>query len=113
MFHRLHLGHEVRELAQRVGGVASGHRDVDACPPLAISSRLFCHACCAACLSRLRSSLSHVKPSPITRKVSCGKVAANSRSPVFHLPLMNCTTATRSPRPSARNTSPSAAVVLP
>ena len=35
------------------------------------------------------------------------------RSPVDHAPLMNCTTPTRKPRPSARKASPNAAVDLP
>jgi hypothetical protein len=40
-------------------------------------------AACAAARSRARSSLSHVKPWPITRNVRPGTDSANMRSPVF------------------------------
>ena len=46
--------------------------------------------------------------------VTCsGNFSSTTRSPVCHAPLTNCTTPTRKPWPSARNTMPKAAVDLP
>src|SRR3954465_9081580 len=65
-------------------------------------------------MSRARSWVSQVKPSPIARQVtSSGNRASTSRSPVPQAPLTNCTTPTRMPWPMQRNTMPKAAVDLP
>ena len=71
-------------------------------------------AAVAAATSRSRSCVFQVNPSPIVSQTSSsGKRAKNSRSPVFHVPLMNCTTATRCPQPSARATTPNAELDFP
>src|SRR3984957_7061185 len=72
------------------------------------------HAAVAAATSRARSCVSHVKPSPMVRHSTWApKRSMAVRSPVDQAPLMNCTTPTRRPRPSARKTSPNAAVDFP
>src|SRR5229473_2196284 len=68
----------------------------------------------AASMSRARSWVSQVKPSPIARQVTrSGNPASTVRSPVPQAPLTNCTMPTRMPWPIARSTIPKAAVVFP
>src|SRR5712691_2858862 len=68
----------------------------------------------AAAMSRARSCVSQVKPSPIARQVTrSGKPASTVRSPLVQLPLTNCTMPTRMPWPRQRSTMPKAAVDLP
>src|SRR5579862_1651386 len=68
----------------------------------------------AAAMSRARSLVSQVKPSPIARQVTrSGKPAKTVRSPVPQAPLTNCTMPTRMPWPIQRSTMPKAAVVFP
>src|SRR5258707_12244037 len=68
----------------------------------------------AAAMSRARSWVSQVKPSPIARQVTrSGKRASTVRSPVPQAPLTNCTIPTRMPWPRQRKTMPKAAVDLP
>src|SRR5437016_465618 len=65
-------------------------------------------------MSRARSFVSQVKPSPIARQVTrSGKPASTVRSPAPQAPLTNWTMPTRMPWPMARNTMPKAAVVFP
>ncbi len=72
-------------------------------------------AAAAAAMSRARSCVSQVKPSPMMCSVtSSGNFASSRASPVSQLgDLMNCTTPTGKPWPIWRNTMPSAAEVLP
>ena len=65
-------------------------------------------------MSRSRSWVSQVKPSPIALMVTrSGNFSSTVRSPVAQAPLTNCTTPTFMPWPMARNTMPKAAVDLP
>ncbi len=53
-------------------------------------------------MSRARSCVSQVKPSPMARQVTrSGKRASTARSPVSQAPLTNCTMPTRMPWPIA------------
>src|SRR6202034_1543115 len=70
-------------------------------------------AASAARTSRSRSCVSQVKPSPITWKLTSGKRRKKAFSPVAYRPLMNCTTPTRMPCPSARATMPKADELFP
>src|SRR5690606_3693987 len=80
----------------------------------ASSSSALPQALCAAAISRSRSCVSQVNPSPIVCQMTRSPNAANaSFSPVCQPPLMNCTTPTRLPWPSILNASPNAAVVFP
>ena len=68
----------------------------------------------AARMSRARSWVSQVKPSPMVRISTCsGNLSSTPRSPVCHLPFTYCTTPTFRPLPIARTTSPNAAVDFP
>src|SRR5690348_10008732 len=71
------------------------------------------HAACAARTSRSLSCVSQVNPSPITWYATSGKRRKNSSSPVEPRPLMNCTTPTRIPWPSARASIPKAEELFP
>ena len=65
-------------------------------------------------MSRARSWVSQVKPSPIALMVTrSGKRSSTMRSPVSQLPLTNCTTPACMPWPTQRSTMPKAAVDLP
>ena len=65
-------------------------------------------------MSRARSWVSQVKPSPMTlTSTSSGKRSRNSRSPVSRRPLTNCTTPSLRPCPRQRIARPQAAVLLP
>ena len=68
----------------------------------------------AAAMSRSRSWVSQVKPSPMTLSVTCsGKRSSRWRSPVSRRPLTNCTTPSLRPCPRQRIARPQAAVLLP
>jgi hypothetical protein len=63
----------------------------------------------AAAMSRARSCVSQVKPSPSVLISTCsGKRCRKFASPVSHAPLMNCTMPTRMPCPRHRITIPNA-----
>ena len=65
-------------------------------------------------MSRARSCVSQVKPSPIALMVTrSGNFSSTVRSPVAHAPLTNWTTPTRMPWPMQRKIMPKAAVDLP
>ena len=68
----------------------------------------------AAAMSRARSWVSQVKPSPMTlTSTRSGKRLRKKRSPVSRRPLTNCTTPSFSPCPRQRIARPQAAVLLP
>ena len=65
-------------------------------------------------MSRVRSCVSQVKPSPIgLNSIRSGKRSKTAFSPVAIAPFTNCTTPTFIPCPIARTAIPSAADVLP
>ena len=71
-------------------------------------------AASAAWMSRARSWVSQVKPSPMVRiSTWSGNRSSTGRSPVSHLPLTYCTMPTLRPLPIALRASPKAAVDLP
>src|SRR5688500_11780939 len=97
---------------QLIGYVISS-RTTRRCSPAPMSCAACAHASRATASSSLRSSESHVKPSPIAHH-STPSCTATFSSPTRHLPdFRNCTTATRQSRAIARITMPNAAVDFP
>ncbi len=79
-----------------------------------MNSQALAQAACAWLVSRSRSCVSQVYPSPIRRNVTRSPNDFRMRSSAVSIaPLMNCTIATFMPWPRQRRAIPSAAVVFP
>ena len=93
-FQRLdHLGERQIVVAERDVELVE-HDQLDARILPSEPSPLLPGAFAAAAMSRALSCVSQVKPSPsVCQRTMSPKPSSTLRSPVFHAPLMNCTTA--------------------